>query len=159
MSLENARAHLEKFGAKDRIREFTVSSATVALAAEAIGCEPAHIAKSLTFHVNGEPVMVVAAGDVKVDNAKFKAFFGVKAKMLSPDEVEAQIGHAVGGVCPFGVKEGVKIYLDKSLDRFTTVYPAAGSSNSCVKLTVDELFTYSGALARIDVCKLPEAAK
>lgn len=155
MSIEKARTHLEKFGAADKIIEFTVSSATVELAAAALGCEPCRIAKSLTFGVNGTPVMVVAAGDAKVDNHRYKDFFGVKAKMLSADEVETLIGHAVGGVCPFGVNEGVKVYLDESLRRFDVVYPAAGSSNSAVKLTLAELEAYSGFEAWIDVCKLP----
>lgn len=156
MSIEIARAHLEKFGLADRIREFTVSSATVALAAEALGCEPAHIAKSLTFGKEGGVLLVVAAGDAKVDNAKFKSTFGVKAKMLSAPEVEALVGHAVGGVCPFGVKEGVSVYLDESLRRFETVYPAAGNSMSAVELSLPELEAASVTLGWVDVCKLPE---
>ena len=156
MSIEKARTHLQAFGAADKILEFSVSSATVELAAHALGCEPSRIAKSLTFNVGGEPVMVVAAGDVKIDNHRFKEFFGVKAKMLSPDEVETLIGHAVGGVCPFGVNDGVKVYLDESLKRFDVVYPAAGSASSAVKLTIPELETYSGSLGWVNVCKLPE---
>lgn len=155
MSIVKARTHLEKFGAVSKIIEFTVSSATVELAAAALGCEPCRIAKSLTFDVNGTPVMVVTAGDAKVDNHRYKDFFGVKAKMLSADEVESRIGHAVGGVCPFGINDGVKVYLDESLRRFDVVYPAAGSSNSAVKLTLAELEAYSGFEAWIDVCKLP----
>ena len=157
MSIEIARSHLLKFGLADRIREFTVSSATVALAAEALGCEPAHIAKSLTFHGEKGPILVVAAGDAKVDNAKFKATFGLKAKMLAAEEVEAKIGHAVGGVCPFGVKEGTRVYLDESLRRFSVVYPAAGNAMSAVELSLPELERASLALGWVDVTKLPEA--
>ena len=158
MSIEKARKHLEAFGVADRIREFDVSSATVELAAAALGCEPCRIAKSLTFNVGGEPVMVVAAGDAKVDNHLYKEFFGTKAKMLSPDEVETLIGHAVGGVCPFGVNEGVKVYLDESLKRFDAVYPAAGSSNSALRLTLEELERVSQSFAWVNVCKLPSLA-
>lgn len=154
MSIEKARTHLEKFSAADRIIEFDVSSATVELAAAALGCEPCMIAKSLTFRVNGEAVMIVTAGDAKVDNHKFKDFFGVKAKMLSPDEVAELIGHTVGGVCPFGANEGVKVYLDVSMKRFDYIYPAAGSSNSAIKLTPDELEKFSPSSEWIDVCKL-----
>ena len=157
MSIEIARSHLLQFGLADRIREFTVSSATVALAAEALGCEPAHIAKSLTFHGAESPILVVAAGDAKVDNAKFKATFGLKAKMLAAEEVEVLIGHAVGGVCPFGVKEGVLVYLDESLRRFPVVYPAAGNAMSAVELSLPELERASLALGWVDVTKLPEA--
>ena len=153
MSLDLARTHLEAFGLADRIREFTVSSATVALAAEALGCEPAHIAKSLTFHGAEGVILVVAAGDAKVDNGKFKSTFGLKAKMLCFEEVELLTGHAVGGVCPFGVKEGVSVYLDESLRRFTTVFPACGSSNSSIELSLDELAECSEACGWADVCK------
>lgn len=156
MSIEKARTYLQAFGAADKILEFSESSATVELAAHALGCEPSRIAKSLTFNVGGEPVMVVAAGDVKIDNRRFKEFFGVKAKMLSPDEVETLIGYAIGGVCPFGVNDGVKVYLDESLKRFDVVYPAAGSASSAVKLTIPELEAYSGSLGWVNVCKLPE---
>ena len=157
MSLDLARTHLEAFGLADRIREFTVSSATVALAAEALGCEPAHIAKSLTFHGAEGVILVVAAGDAKVDNGKFKSTFGLKAKMLCFEEVELLTGHAVGGVCPFGVKEGVSVYLDEALRRFATVDPAAGNSMSAVELSLGELEKASRALGWVDVCKLPEA--
>ena len=153
MSIEKAKAYLEKFGAADKIIEFDVSSATVELAAKALGCEPCMIAKSLTFSVNDEAVMVVAAGDVKVDNHKYKEFFGTKAKMLTPDEVETFIGHQIGGVCPFGINDGVKVYLDVSMKRFDYIYPAAGSGSSAIKLTMDELEKYSGAIQWIDVCK------
>ena len=138
---------------EDRILEFEVSSATVELAAAAAGCEPKRIAKSLSFLVDGKAVMVVAAGDAKVDNAKYKAQFGTKAKMLSPDQVSEMIGHAVGGVCPFGINEGVSVYLDESLKRFETVFPAAGSGNSAIELTIPELEKYSHFIQWVDVCK------
>lgn len=153
MSIEKAREYLKAFGIEDRIQEFTVSSATVELAAAALGCEPCRIAKSLSFMTDNGPILVVAAGDAKIDNPKYKAQFGTKAKMLAPDEVEALIGHGVGGVCPFGVNEGVTAYLDMSLKRFETVFPACGSSNSAIELTLDELERYSGCTAWVDVCK------
>ncbi len=134
MSIEKVRDHLKRFGIADRILEFGTSSATVELAAEALGCEPARIAKTLSFRINDGVILIVAAGDVKIDNPKYKARYGCKAKMLSFDEVEPAIGHAVGGVCPFGVNEGVKVYLDESLHRFKTVFPACGSSNSAIKV-------------------------
>ncbi len=133
--------------------EFPVSSATVELAAQALGCEPGRIAKTLSFLVGARAVLIVAAGDAKVDNHKYKAQFGVKAKMLSADEVTELVGHAVGGVCPFAVNEGVTVYLDESLKRFDTVYPACGSSNSAIELTIPELERYSGFAGWIDVCK------
>lgn len=155
MSIEKAREYLIKKGFDPaRIIEFDTSSATVELAAEALGCDPEHIAKSITFSVNGEPVMILAAGDAKIDNPKYKAYFGTKAKMLTAAEVDKLIGHSVGGVCPFGVNEGVKVYLDESLKRFETVYPACGSSNSCLKLTIAELEELSGYCEWIDVCKI-----
>ncbi len=157
MSLEKARAHLEKFGLADRIREFTVSSATVALAAEALGTEEARIAKTLSFITPDGPILVIAAGDAKVDNHKFKATFKTKAKMIPYEEVEPTIGHAVGGVCPFGINEGVKVYLDESILRFDVVYPAAGTSASAVELTVGELEAASLSIARVDVTSIPEA--
>ena len=137
----------------DRIRELDESSATVELAAQALGCEPCRIAKTLSFSVNGSPILIVAAGDAKIDNPKYKAQFGVKARMLTPDEVESLVGHAVGGVCPFGIRAGVTVYLDESLKRFATVFPACGSGNSAIELTIPELETYSGFTAWIDVCK------
>jgi prolyl-tRNA editing enzyme YbaK/EbsC (Cys-tRNA(Pro) deacylase) len=137
----------------DRIRELEESSATVELAAQALGCEPGRIAKTLSFSVNSRPILIVAAGDAKIDNAKYKTQFGVKARMLTPDEVETLVGHAVGGVCPFGVNEGVTVYLDASLKRFQTVYPACGSGNSAIELTIPELEQYSGFVSWIDVCK------
>lgn len=156
MSIETAKKHLEKYGFADKVIEFDVSSATVELAAAAVGCEPCMICKSLTFNVNGEAVMILAAGDAKVDNGKYKGFFGTKAKMLTPDEVESMIGHRIGGVCPFGINDGVKVYLDISMKRFEYIYPAAGSSNSAIKLTMDEIERLSETDGWIDVCKLPE---
>lgn len=141
------------FGIEDRIQEFSVSSATVELAAAALNCEPERIAKTLSFSTPEGAVLVVMAGDARVDNPKFKAQFNTKAKMLSPDEALAQIGHAVGGVCPFAVKDGVKVYLDESLKRFKTVFPACGSSNSGIELSIAELEKYSDASAWVNVGK------
>ena len=153
MAFDMAKEHLRKAGLEDRIYEFEVSSATVELAAQAVGCEPARIAKTLSFMVDQKAVLIVAAGDAKVDNHKYKEQFHTKARMLSPDEVTEMVGHSVGGVCPFGVKEGVSVYLDESLKRFDVVYPACGSASSAVKLTIPELETASGYLGWIDVCK------
>lgn len=153
MSIERARAHLAKYGLEDRIRELTVSSATVALAAKALGCEPARIAKTLSFE-NGEgAILVIAAGDARIDNAKFKHRFGMKAHMLSAERVEPLIGHGVGGVCPFGIHEGIPVYLDESLKRFDIVYPAAGTAASAVMLTLSELERASEADGWVDVTK------
>ena len=156
MSIERAKAHLAAFGVADRIEEFDVSSATVELAAQALSCEPGRIAKTLSFPVGERVVLVVMAGDTKVDNGKYKAQFGVKATMLAAEEAEPRIGHAVGGVCPFGVNEGVEVYLDESLKRFDRVYPACGSANSAIGLTVPELERISGSLAWVDVGKRRE---
>lgn len=156
MSIERAKAHLTKYGLDGKIREFAVSSATVALAAAALGTEEARIAKTLSFSLGDEVILVVAAGDAKVNNGKFKATFEKKAKMLPFELVEEKIGHAVGGVCPFGVNEGVKVYLDESLRRFETVYPAAGTSSSAVELTISELEAASEFVAWVDVTALPE---
>lgn len=153
MSLELAKAHLERFGLADRVQLFDVSSATVELAAQAVGCEPARIAKTLSFLLPEGPVLILAAGDARIDNSKYKAQFHTKAKMIPHDQVEELIGHGVGGVCPFGVKEGVPVWLDESLRRFDIVYPAAGTSNSAVKLTLAELERASLALGWVDVCK------
>lgn len=153
MAIEVVRQYLKKWDADTRILEFPVSSATVELAAQAVGCEPARIAKTLSFLVDGHAVLIVAAGDAKVDNAKFKALFHTKAKMLTPEQVTELVGHAVGGVCPFGVKEGCEVYLDESLKRFETVFPAAGSSNSAIEVTMRELEEYSGSSNWADVCK------
>ena len=155
-SFEKAKKHLEGFGLAHKVKVFDVSSATVALAAEALGCAEQLIAKSLSFNVNGKCVLIVAAGDARVNNSKFKARFGCKASMLPREETEEKLGFAAGGVCPFGVKEGVEVYLDESLKRFHTVYPAVGSSNSAVELTISELETASGSLGWVDVTKLPE---
>lgn len=154
MSIERVKDYFRTKGIEERIQEFEISSAMVALAAKALNCEENRIAKTLSFYVGDQAVLVVAAGDAKIDNGKYKAQFGTKAKMLSGDEVEPLIGHAVGGVCPFAVNEGVKTYLDVSLKRFETVFPACGSSNSAVELTLEELEEYSNFLGWIDVCKI-----
>ena len=156
MSIEKVRKYFSTLGIEDRILEFDVSSATVELAAKALNTEGKRIAKTLSFLVGERAVLVVAAGDAKIDNKKYKAFFHTKAKMLSPEQVTELIGHAIGGVCPFAVKSGVDVYLDESLKRFETVFPACGSSNSAVELTIPELEKYSGFKEWIDVCKLPE---
>lgn len=153
MAIEKVREYFKGFGMADRILEFDSSSATVELAANALGCEPCRIAKTLSFMVGEEPILIVAAGDAKVDNAKYKAKFGKKAKMLTPDEVIKLIGHAIGGVCPFAVNDGVTVYLDESLKRFTTIFPACGSSNSAIELTIPELEQHSGYTEWVDVCK------
>ena len=153
MSIEKVRAYFRSVGMEDRVMEFPVSSATVELAAQALGCEGKRIVKTLSFSVNGTPILICAAGDAKVDNAKYKARFGAKAKMLSHEDAATLIGHAVGGVCPFAVKEGVQVYLDVSMKRFETVFPAAGSSNSAIELTIPEMETYSGFSDWVDVCK------
>ena len=153
MAIEKVRAYFKTFGIEDRILEFDVSSATVELAAQAVGCEPARIAKTLSFDLQGTPLLIVAAGDAKVDNKKYKACFGTKAKMLTPDQAETLVGHAVGGVCPFAVNDGVRICLDESLKRFATIFPACGSSNSAIELTIPELEKYSGSTDWVDVCK------
>lgn len=156
MSFEKAYQYLEAAGMADRVLKFSVSSATVELAAAAVGCAPAHIAKSLTFMTENGPVMIVCAGDAKVSNQKYKAAFGTKAKMLTREEVTACIGHDVGGVCPFGILDGVKVYLDSSLRRFEYVYPACGDASSAVKLTPEELARVSGSSEWTDVCTIPE---
>ena len=153
MAIEKVKAYFEQFGMAGRIQEFGVSSATVELAAQALHCEPCRIAKTLSFLVDGSPILIVAAGDAKIDNPKYKARFGTKAKMLTPGQAETLVGHKVGGVCPFGLKEGVAVYLDESLKRFATVFPACGSSNSAIELTIPELEKYSGYTAWVDVCK------
>ncbi|RID82406.1 YbaK/EbsC family protein [Peribacillus asahii] len=153
MAIEKVRDYFEKWDMADQILEFDVSSATVELAAEAVGCEPGRIAKTLSFMVDEKPILVVAAGDTKIDNAKYKAQFSVKAKMLTADQVIDLIGHAVGGVCPFGIHDGVAVYLDESLKRFETVFPACGSSNSAIELTIEELEKYSNYSSWVDVCK------
>lgn len=154
MAIEKVREYFKKWNMEDRILEFDVSSATVELAAQALHCEGARIAKTLSFHVGDQAILIVTAGDTKIDNAKYKATFGTKAKMLSFEEVEPMIGHGVGGVCPFGIKEGVKVYLDESMKRFQTVFPACGSANSAIELTIPEMEQYSGYEKWVDVCKL-----
>ena len=153
MSMDKARAHLRRYGLEDRIIELADSSATVELAAQALGCAPEHIAKTLSF-VDGEgALLILAAGNARIDNGKFKARFGMKAKMLPADQVEALVGHAVGGVCPFGVNPGVTVYLDESLRRYDVIYPAAGNDHSGVRLSVDDLYRASGAKDFVDVTK------
>lgn len=153
MSIDKVREFFGSHGIEDRVIEFDVSSATVELAAQALGCDGARIAKSMSFETPGSVIIVVCAGDTKVDNAKFKAKFETKAKMLSPDLLEEKVGHAMGGVCPFAINPEVKVYLDESLKRFDTVYPACGSSNSAIGLSISELEKYSGALEWVDVTK------
>lgn len=153
MAIENVRTFFEQHNLADRIQEFDVSSATVDLAALALNCEPKRIAKSLSFMVNGSAILIVTAGDAKIDNAKYKAQFGTKAKMLTPDEAITLIGHAVGGVCPFAINDDVCVYLDESLKRFHTVFPACGSNNSAIELTIPELEIYSNPSNWVDVCK------
>ena len=153
MAIEKVKAFFRQHGMEDKVLEFETSSATVEMAAQALHCEPCRIAKTLSFMGKEGPLLVVAAGDAKIDNPKFKAQFGTKPKMLTPEENVELIGHAVGGVCPFAVNYGVKIYLDESLKRFETVFPACGSANSAIELTMEELKTYSSFAAWIDVCK------
>ena len=155
MSIEKVRAYFEKAGLEGRVLEFDVSSATVELAARALNCEPCRIAKTLSFNVGDRVVLIVLAGDAKIDNKKFKAQFGAKARMLSREETVPLVGYDVGGICPFAVNEGVEVYLDRSLKRFRTVYPACGSANSAIELTIPELERYSHAGGWVDVCKIP----
>lgn len=157
MSIEKVKEYFKQFGIENKIIELSQSSATVELAAIALGCEGQRIAKTLSFLVEENPILVVAAGDAKIDNKKYRTFFNAKAKMISFEDVEKYIGHNVGGVCPFGINSNVKVYLDDSLKRFSTVFPACGSSNSAIELTNDELEKYSSNFVSwVDVCKLPE---
>lgn len=156
MSIEKGRAYFRQFGMEDRVREFDVSSATVELAALALGVEGARIAKTLSFKKDDSCILILAAGDARIDNHKFKEKFHMKAKMLAPEEVLSIVGHPVGGVCPFGINDGIDVYLDESLKRFETVFPAVGSANSAIELDLDELYKYSNTIEWIDVCKLPE---
>ena len=156
MSIEKGRAYFRQFGMEDRVREFDVSSATVELAALALGVDGARIAKTLSFKKGDSCILILAAGDATIDNHKFKDKVHMKAKMLAPDEVLTLVGHPVGGVCPFGINDGIDVYLDESLKRFETVFPAVGSGNSAIELNLDELYKYSNAIEWIDVCKLPE---
>ena len=153
MSIDKVKAYFKQYDMESRILEFDESSATVELAAHALGCEPARIAKTLSFWVEEQPILIIAAGDAKIDNKKYRAQFVKKAKMLSFDEVETVIGHGVGGVCPFAINDGIEVYLYESLKRFDVVYPACGSSNSAIGLTIPELERYSGYRAWVDVCK------
>lgn len=153
MAIDKVKEYFRQFDMEDRVLEFEVSSATVDLAAAAVGCEPARIAKTLSFMVDDAPILIVTAGDAKIDNPRYKAQFHTKAKMLTPEQAETLIGHAVGGVCPFAVNDGVTIYLDESMKRFKTVFPACGSSSSAIELTIEELEKYSGSNLWIDVCK------
>lgn len=157
MSIDRVREYFRKFDMEEKILEFAVSSATIELAAQAAGVIPARIAKSLTFMLPDGPIIIVAAGDARIDNPSYKAMFHTKAKMLTAEEVTQRIGHNVGGVCPFAIMDDVGVYLDESMKRFETVYPACGSSNSAIELTIPELEQYSGFVAWIDVCKLPVA--
>ena len=156
MSIEKGRAYFRQFGMEDRVREFDVSSATVELAALALGVDGARIAKTLSFKKDDSCILILAAGDARIDNHKFKDKFHMKAKMLAPEEVLSIVGHPVGGVCPFCINDGIDVYLDESLKRFETVFPAVGSANSAIELNLDELYKYSNAIEWIDVCKLPE---
>lgn len=153
MSLEKAKAYLKKYNLDKNVLEFSESSATVSDAAKAIGCEEKEIGKTLSFLIGDEPILVLVAGDSKIDNKKFKECFNIKAKMIPFDDVEKYIGHAPGGVCPFGIKDGVKVYLDESLKRMEIIYPACGSSKSAVKLTIKELEECSNYEKWVDVCK------
>lgn len=153
MSVEKVRTYFESLGAAHRVREVDESSATVESAAAALGCEPERIAKTLSFYAGEKVILIVAAGDRKIDNKKYKEKFGCKAQMLKFEEVEPLVGHAVGGVCPFAVNEGIDVYLDSSLKRFETVFPAAGSSSSMIELSVSELYQYSSCREWVDVCK------
>lgn len=153
MSIERVKDYFKEYGMEDKILEFSVSSKTVELAATALGCEPKRIAKTMSFLVEDKPILIVCAGDTRISNPKYKHVFGVKARMISPDEVETRIGHEIGGVCPFAVKDDVEVYLDISLKRFQTTFAAAGSSNSAIELNVEELEKYSHAKGWVDVCK------
>lgn len=153
MSIERVKDYFSNYGIEERIQEFDVSSATVELAAIALHCKPERIAKTLSFLADDRVILVVIAGDKKVDNKKYKMQFQTKAKMVSSEEAERRVGHAIGGICPFAVNKGVEVYLDVSLKRFTTVFPACGSSNSAIELTISELETYSGYRKWIDICK------
>ena len=154
MSIEKVREYFKRSNMENRIKEFEVSSATVELAAKAVNCEPARIAKTLSFKIDEKPILIVVAGDAKIDNHKYKERYGKKAKMLTHEEVLNLIGHPVGGVCPFAIKAGVKVYLDESLKRFKTIYPACGSSNSAIELSIEELEKHSNYSSWVDVCKI-----
>ncbi len=154
MSIEKVKEYFKQFGIENKIMEFNVSSATVSLAAKALNCEEKRIAKTLSFFVNEKPILIVTAGDTKIDNPKYKAQFHAKAKMIPYEDVEKITGHKAGGVCPFGIKEGIDVFLDNSLKRFNTIFPACGSANSAIELTTEELEKYSRSKQWIDVCKI-----
>lgn len=154
MSIEKVREYFKKNNMENRIKEFEVSSATVELAAKAVNCEPARIAKTLSFKIDEKPILIVVAGDAKIDNHKYKERYGKKAKMLTHEEVLNLIGHPIGGVCPFAINDGVEVYLDESLKRFKTIYPACGSSNSAIELSIEELEKYSNYSSWVNVCKI-----
>lgn len=156
MAIEKCREYFREFNIENRVLEFEQSSATVELAALAAGCEPERIAKTMSFKIEGNPILIVMAGDTRIDNSKYKGQFHTKAKMLTPEEVNKYIGHAVGGVCPFGINDGVTVYLDESLKRFETVFPACGSSNSAIELSISELEKYSNFEKWVDISKIPE---
>ncbi len=156
MSIEKVREYFKQYKIDNRIMELDVSSATVELAAKALNCEGKRIAKTLSFIVQDKPVLIVTAGDAKIDNSKYKSYFHTKAKMIPYEEVENMTGHKVGGVCPFGIKDGIDVFLDNSLKRFNTVFPACGSANSAIEFTIDELEKYSKAKNWVDVCKIAE---
>lgn len=153
MSIEKCKEYFKQFGIEKKILEFSVSSATVELAAQALGVEGARIAKTLSFMVGEQPILILMAGDVKADNSKYKAQFHTKSKMMSPEQLEEYVGHQIGGVCPFGIKDGVEVYLDISLKRFESVFPACGSSNSAIELTIPELEKYSNYKEWVEVSK------
>ena len=154
MAIDKVREYFKQYGMENKIQELELSSATVELAAKALNCAEQRIAKTLSFKVDDGAILIICAGDVKIDNSKYKSFFKIKAKMLAPDEVLDLIGHEIGGVCPFGINDGVKVYLDESLKRFETIFPACGSSNSAIELTISELEKYSNFIEWVDVCKL-----
>lgn len=153
MAIEKVKEYFEVYGLENKILEFDSSSATVELAAQAVGCEGKRIAKTLSFLINDKAILIVVAGDAKIANAKYKARFNTKAKMIPTDQVEELIGHGIGGVCPFAINEGVDVYLDESLKRFDTVFPAAGSANSAIELTIEDLEKYSKSIEWVDICK------
>ena len=153
MAIEKVKQYFAQFGMADKVLEFDVSSATVELAAQALGCEPERIAKTLSFRSDDGCMSVVMVGDAKIDNKKFKQKFAMKARMLSPEEVDTLVGHSIGGVCPFAINEDIPVYLDVSMRRFETVFPACGSSNSAIELTCDQLEEYSHSLEWVDICK------
>jgi prolyl-tRNA editing enzyme YbaK/EbsC (Cys-tRNA(Pro) deacylase) len=159
MGIDRVKKYFKQYRIDDRVQEFDVSSKTVELAAQALNCEPCRIAKTLAFETDRGPVLIVAAGDTKIKNSKYKSIFGIKAKMVKAEDTERLIGYAAGGICPFAVNNGVDVYLDESLKRFNTVFPACGSGNSAIELTIEELEKYSNFLAWIDVCDVSAPKK